>query len=170
MSHGGPVEQYQCSNISSLLITSRKFEQIFTKRVKPTVLTCFCQIPVQSAEAIFYGSMCPASRNIFSSLLSVNLNLPPCLVLATPGLHFKYVGFVRLSVIILQSWRKLLQMVKTIRPFTIIIHYAQVIFLVVVFWKPLMMSGSWFFTWCQATLALFCNILLKYNKSSSAVL
>ena len=130
----------------------------------------FCQIPdsVQSAEVIFYSSM--SSRNIFSSLLSVNLNLPPCLVLATPGLHFKYVGFVRLSVIILWSWRKLLQMVKTIRPFTIIIHYAQVIFLVVVFWKPLMMSGSWFFTWCQATLALPCNILLKYNKSSSAVL
>ena len=130
----------------------------------------FCQIPdsVQSAEVIFYSSM--SSRNIFSSLLSVNLNLPPCLVLATPGLHFKYVGFVRLSVIILWSWRKLLQMVKTIRPFTIIIHYAQVIFLVVVFWKPLMMSGSWFFTWCQATLALICNILLKYNKSSSAVL
>ena len=61
----------------------------------------FCQIPdsVQSAEVIFYSSM--SSRNIFSSLLSVNLNLPPCLVLATPGLHFKYVGFVRLSVIIL---------------------------------------------------------------------
>ena len=79
MSHGGPLlEQYQCSNISSLLITGRKFEQIFTEREKPTVLTCFCQIPVQSAEAIFYGSMCPASRNIFSSLLSVNLNLSPC--------------------------------------------------------------------------------------------
>ena len=34
---GALLQQYQCSNISSVLITGRKFEQIFSKRVKHTV-------------------------------------------------------------------------------------------------------------------------------------
>ena len=71
-------QQYQCSNISSVLITAWKFEQIFTKRVKPTVFEHFCEIPVQSAEVIFYSSM--SSWNILAFLLSVNLNLPPRLL------------------------------------------------------------------------------------------